>query len=104
MLRDWRKIVVVLALLIVVVGALMPDACADDSTTLAPTSATLSTHHTGDRPFGCQHEEDCFCCAHIAPMVRFEFYPPVYVAVAEQQPCVSSVKQVPSVPYHPPKP
>lgn len=101
---DWRKFVVVLSLLIVVVGALMPDACADDAASVAqPTSATVSAPHTGDQPFGCQHEEDCFCCAHIAPTAQFVLQTSFIATKAIEQPNRSSVDQVPSRPYHPPK-
>lgn len=101
---DWRKVVVVISLMIVIVGALTPDACADDAVALdTSTSATISMPHTGDQPFGCQHEEDCFCCAHIVPLSAFEICPFIGVAKAEQRQCLSSIDQVPSVPYHPPK-
>lgn len=100
---DWRKFVVVLSLLLVVVGALTPDACADDSTALASTSATLSRPHTSDQPFGCQHEEDCFCCAHIAPTAQFVLHTTFLFTKATEQLSPSSVDQVLSAPYHPPK-
>ncbi len=99
----WRKTVVVLALLFVVVGAVVPDACADNLTTVASTSVTVARPHTSDQPFGCQHQEDCFCCAHIVPMTLFELHQAVVVAGAEQQQCISSVDQAPPAPYHPPK-
>ena len=101
---NWRKIVVVLALLIVVVGALMPDACAEGTIASdAPTSATLCIPHTGDLPFGCQHEEDCFCCAHIVPLEIFEIYPYIAFARVERQQYSSVVEYVPFAPYHPPR-
>lgn len=101
---NWRKVVVVVSLMIVIIGALTPDACADDAVTLdMAASATISMSHTGDQPFGCQHEEDCFCCAHIVPLSFFEIHPFVGIAKAEQQQCLSSIDRVPSVPYHPPK-
>ena len=104
MLSDWRRFVVVLSLLIVVVGALMPDACADNAiASITPISATVSMPHTGDQPFGCQHEEDCFCCAHVAPLGTFDFCPLVDVSITEPQQYPSSLEQTPSVPYHPPK-
>lgn len=103
MYLDWRKVVAVLAVLIAVVGVIVPDACADDAVAGTPTSATVSAPHSGDQPFGCQHEEDCFCCAHIMPMARFAVHTSSVVTKAIDQPSLSSVDQVPSAPYHPPK-
>jgi hypothetical protein len=101
---NWRKVVVVLSLLIVVVGAVTPDASDDDAIASGtPSSANVSLAHSSDQPFGCQHEEDCFCCAHIAPLAVFEIYPFIGVARAEQQEHVSAVERVPSAPYHPPR-
>jgi hypothetical protein len=103
MLPDWRKVVVILSLVIVVVGVAMPDACADDAVTIASASAALSAPHTGDQPFGCQHEEDCFCCAHIAPMAVFAFHTSVVAIRTVEQPVPFCVEQLLSAPYHPPK-
>lgn len=99
----WRKVVVTLALAIIVVGIAVPDACADDAVTLAPASAAVSAPHTGDQPFGCQHEEDCFCCAHIAPMALFVLHTSVVSIRTVEQPIPPRVEQIPSAPYHPPK-
>jgi hypothetical protein len=100
---DWRKVVAVLAVLIAVVGIIVPDACADDAVTGTPTSAAVSAPHTGDQPFGCQHEEDCFCCAHFAATTGFVLHTSFVVTKAIEQPSLSSIDQVPTAPYHPPK-
>ncbi|SRR5581483_5080965 len=100
---DWHKIVASLALVVVVLGIVVPDACADDAVTVAPASAAVSALHTGHQPFGCQHQEDCFCCAHIAPIAVFVLHTSVVAIRTVAQPTLSSVEQVPSAPYHPPK-
>lgn len=100
---NWRKVVVVISLMIVIVVALTPDACADDYAPFTSSSNTLCKPHTSERPFGCQHEEDCFCCAHIVPLGVFEFCPFIGIARAEQQQHSSALERVPSAPYHPPR-
>ena len=100
---EWRKIVASLALVIVLLGIVVPDACADDAFNVAPPSTTVSIPHTGDQPFGCQHQEDCFCCAHLVPLSIFEFCPFASVTRAEQQQFLSGAEEVPPAPYRPPR-
>src|SRR5581483_4100956 len=100
---NWRKVVVIVAVLIVMIGAVIPDACADDAVTIASASAAFSAPHTGDQPFGCQHAEDCFCCAPIAPLAVFVLHTSLVSIRSVEQPTLPRVDQVPSAPYYPPK-
>jgi hypothetical protein len=60
-----------LAILVALVTMAAPDSCVDDlGPTSGPTSG-ISARTSGDGPFGCTLEEDCFCCAHIAPVRNF---------------------------------
>jgi hypothetical protein len=76
----------VIAVLVALVTMAAPDSCVDDLfPNSAPTSG-VSARTTGDGPFGCTLEEDCFCCAHIAPVRNFVLLPIVTPADAEALP------------------
>jgi hypothetical protein len=71
MSRNGQRCIAVIAVLVAFVTMAAPDSCVDDlGLNSAPTSA-ISARTTEDGPFGCTLEEDCFCCAHIAPVRNF---------------------------------
>jgi hypothetical protein len=85
MSRTGQKRTSVLAILVAVITMAAPDSCVAD---LGPNSAptlgiSASARTTGDEPFGCTLEEDCFCCAHIAPVRNFVL--PAIVALAHAE-------------------
>jgi len=83
MIRNGQRCIAAIAVLVAVVTMAAPDSCLDD---LGPTSAAtpaISARTTGDGPFGCTLEEDCFCCAHIAPARNFVL--PALVTLAEAE-------------------
>jgi hypothetical protein len=92
MSRNGQRCIAVIAVLVAVITMAAPDSCVDDlGPTSAPTSG-ISARTTGDEPFGCTLEEDCFCCAHIAPVRNFALPAIVTLADAEalpddEQPC-----------------
>jgi hypothetical protein len=86
MSRNGQRCIAVIAVFVAVITMAAPDSCVDD---LGPTSAStsgISARTTGDKPFGCTLEEDCFCCAHIAPMRNFVLPALVTLAHAEALP------------------
>lgn len=86
MKRTGQKGLAVLAILVALVTMATPDSCVDDlGPTSAPTSG-ISAGTNGDGPFGCTLEEDCFCCAHIAPVRNFVLPAIVTLADAEALP------------------
>jgi hypothetical protein len=71
MSRNAQRCIAVIAVFVAVITMAAPDSCVDDlGPTSAPTSG-ISASTTGNKPFGCTLEEDCFCCAHIAPARNF---------------------------------
>jgi hypothetical protein len=81
--RTGQRRISVLAVLVAVVTMAAPDSCVDDlGPNSAPTSG-ISARTTGDGPFGCTLEEDCFCCAHIAPVRNFVL--PALVTLADAE-------------------
>ena len=103
MRSEWLKAIAVVALVIMLVGIAVPDASSDDDPTLASASTTVSTAHSGNQPFGCQHEEDCFCCAHIAPTAQVVLPSLILSTEIQQEVSVTVVSSIPSPPYHPPR-
>ena len=84
--RASQRLMAVFAILVAVVTMAAPDSCLDDlAASSAPTSG-ISTRTTGDEPFGCTLEEDCFCCAHIAPVRNFVLPAIVTQTIAEALP------------------
>jgi hypothetical protein len=101
-MARWAKPIALIAMLIAIIGAVTPDACQDTPLSSSETKSFSMVH--SDRPLGCQNEEDCFCCAHFAPVQVF--VPPVFLAFIEiDRPVLErSVLEVPlAAPYHPPK-
>jgi hypothetical protein len=81
--RTGQRRIAVLAILVAVVTMAAPDSCVDDlGPNSVPTSA-ISARTIGDGPFGCTLEEDCFCCAHIAPVRNFVL--PALVTLADAE-------------------
>jgi hypothetical protein len=104
--RTGQKGMVVLAILVALVTMAAPDSCVDD---LGPTStpaSELSARTTGNGPFGCTLEEDCFCCAHIAPARNFVLPAIMTLANAEALPnneqAFDRVASLTLPSYHPP--
>ena len=101
-MSRWAKPIALIAMLIAIIGVLTPDACEGTPLSLSRPNS-FSMVHT-DSPFGCQNEEDCFCCAHFAPVQVF--VPPVFLAFIEvDRPVLErNALEVPlTAPYHPPK-
>jgi hypothetical protein len=71
MIRNGQRCIAAIAVLVAVVTMAAPDSCVDDLFPYSAPTSGISARTSGDGPFGCTLEEDCFCCAHIAPVRNF---------------------------------
>ena len=73
MISHRTTAITVMALLIVILGAVAPDACIHLGVTGAPGTPVLASSHSSDPEPGCQGDETCFCCAHFVAVPLFMF-------------------------------
>jgi len=104
--RTGQRGMAVLAVLVALVTMAAPDSCVDDLFPSSVPTSGISARTTGDGPFGCTLEEDCFCCAHIAPARNFVLPAIVTLADAEalqnNEQTVDRVAGLTSPSYQPP--
>jgi len=65
-----QKSMVLLVVAVALFTMTAPDSCTDDLVIDTPATVAASGPSSGDH-YGCTMEEDCFCCAHIAPVRNF---------------------------------
>jgi hypothetical protein len=86
MIRNGQRCIAAIAVLVAVVTMAAPDSCVDDLFPNSAPASGISARTSGDGPFGCTLEEDCFCCAHIAPVRNFVLPAIMTLADAEALP------------------
>lgn len=73
MISHRTTVITVMALLIVILGAVAPDACIHLGVIGAPGTPVLTASHPSDPEPGCQSDETCFCCTHFVAVPLFIF-------------------------------
>jgi hypothetical protein len=73
MISHRTTVITVMALLIVILGAVAPDVCMHLGIIGAPGTPVLAASHSSDPEPECQRDETCFCCAHFVAVPLFVF-------------------------------
>jgi hypothetical protein len=99
------KFVAMLLLTLIAVGLCVPETCADEIWSLPSPADRVSAPNDeqSSSPYTCEFEEDCFCCAHVAPVARFALSAAPWIAFQSLEAASSELMRELKPPYYPPR-